>query len=112
MTSLPTLPHINLSHGYREAQRLVARWLESSPRDARRLAFAARAALGHLDRSEHDRLARWLAWTCVAARSQGRDDVMIRLERLDGAMGHATTTQLGRLPGQRLPRGGRLRHSA
>lgn len=113
MFSHASLPQTHLSPAYRRAQRELTRWLEASPHHARRAAFVARGSLGALDPVEYDRLARWLAWTCAALRSQGSQDPAARLERLDTTLGAATRAQLQRLPGAaQRDAARRLRHSA
>lgn len=114
MFSHVTPPQIHLTPTYRRAQRKLAGWLEAGPRDARRAAFGARAAVAALDAVDHTRLARWLAWVCLAERSRGRDDTGVRVEWLDAALGAATREQLRRLPAgdRQVPSVRRLRHSA
>jgi hypothetical protein len=92
-----TVAELSLSASYREAQRTLAAWLECGQREARRGAFAARAALAGLDAVERHRLARWLAWLCLAAGLRGAA-LQSRVRHLDGALGDATATALAQLP--------------
>jgi hypothetical protein len=87
-----------LSAAYREAQRVLARWLESRLTDARPSAFTARAALAKLEPHECFSLARWLAWLSVAAASRGDSGLDARLQRLDGALFLTYRQALQRLP--------------
>lgn len=113
ITHAMLLPQINLSPAYRLAQRQLAQWLEADQRRARRVAFATRTALAALNEIERGTLARWLAWTCVAARSQGIEGVLARLQRLDTSLGVATEARIRQLPTDGISHPGhRLRHSA
>ncbi|HEX7814248.1 hypothetical protein [Dyella sp.] len=93
-----TSVELNLSAGYRQAQRALAAWLEQGVRAARQSAFAARAALGLLDPSERGRLARWLAWLVVADSYRGDMGLAARVRRLDGGLHLAMEDALARLP--------------
>ncbi len=105
-----TIAELVLSAPYRSAQRTLAAWLENGNAAARRRAFAVRAALAALDATERDRLARWLAWLCVAARSRGETTLADRIRRLDTVMHAAVEEALARLPspGRPLVRSHRL----
>jgi hypothetical protein len=87
-----------LSPAYRQAQRILASWLEQNNRAARRSAFAARAALAGLDAVERSRLARWLAWLCVAAGRRGESALVARIQRLDAGLYGAVGGAMLRLP--------------
>ena len=93
-----TLPEIRLSSTFRQSQRRLASWLEAEPRAARRMAFGARISLGSVSASERDRLARWLAWLCVAAGNRDGHRPLTRLERLDAPLGPAIRAHLDKLP--------------
>ena len=93
-----TIAELVLSAAYRSAQRALSAWLEYGNAAARRRAFAVRAALAALDATERDRLARWLAWLCVAASSHGEDSLSARIRRLDATMHAAMEDALARLP--------------
>lgn len=93
-----TSNEIKLSPGYRQAQRAVAASLEHSGGHARRAAFAARTALAGLDPVEQARLAHWLAWQCLAARSQDRQALLPRIQRLDAALARLVQEHAQRLP--------------
>lgn len=98
------LSEINLSPAYRQVQRLLSRWLEAGrTRHGDVSAFAVRAALGSLDIVEYDRLSRWLAWICVAARSHGDATLAVRLKRLDTVLGSAVRMAMHKLPGATDP---------
>jgi hypothetical protein len=97
-----TIAELSLSKAYRHAQRALASWLERDPAVARREAFAVRAALGGLDATERSRLARWLAWLSVAARSHGEASAEGRLLRLDVSLHQAVQDALVRLPASML----------
>lgn len=92
-----TIAELALSPAYRHAQRVLAAWLEYGNAEARRGAFAARAALASLDPAERHRLVRWLAWLYVSARSRGAS-IQTRIQRLDAALGAAVEDALSRLP--------------
>ncbi|NII12289.1 hypothetical protein [Oleiagrimonas sp. C23AA] len=93
-----TYTEIKLEPAYRQALRSVATWLERAGGDARRAAFAARSALANLTLVDGERLARWLAWQCLAAHSQGNVSLLSRIQRLDGELAARVKTQLMRLP--------------
>ena len=95
---MSTVPELHLSPALRAAERAVATWLERSGADARRAAFAARAALGQLDRTDYVRLTRWLAWTCLASSSQGIQAALARMQRLDPRLGARIADEVERLP--------------
>ena len=98
------LSEINLSLAYRQVQRLLSAWLEAErARHDDVSAFAVRAALGRLDIVEYDRLSRWLAWVCLAARSQGDSTLTARLKRLDVVLGSAVRMAMHKLPGAAGP---------
>ncbi len=96
------LSEITLSPAYRHVQRQLSRWLESG-RTGDASAFAVRTALGTLNLVEYDRLSRWLAWLCLAARSRGDSMLAMRLKRLDTALGSAVRLAMHKLPGARRP---------
>ncbi|WP_266183871.1 hypothetical protein [Dyella humicola] len=93
-----TIAELSLSKVYRHAQRTLATWLERGEVGARHGAFAVRAALVGLDATERSRLARWLAWLCVAARSRGVASPEARIRRLDATLHQAVQDALQRLP--------------
>ena len=93
-----TIAELSLSKAYRQAQRVLASWLERGPADARQGVFAVRAALGGLDATERSRMARWLAWLSVAARSRGQASLEGRIHRLDASLHQAVQDALARLP--------------
>jgi hypothetical protein len=93
-----TIAELSLSEAYRRAQRQLAAWLERAPSDARHGVFAVRAALAALDATERSRLARWLAWLSVAARSRGGASPATRILRLDASLQQAMEDALARLP--------------
>jgi hypothetical protein len=95
---MATVAELALSATYREAQRTLSAWLERGQREARRSAFATRAALAGLDAAERHRLARWLAWLCMAAGRKG-SALQTRIRYLDGVLGEATSAALAQLPG-------------
>jgi hypothetical protein len=92
-----TIAEITLSETYRNAQRVLADWLEREGTSARRRAFLARAALARLDAVERYRLARWLAWLCMAASVRG-ESLIGRIKRLDTSLGTTTADAFARLP--------------
>jgi hypothetical protein len=85
-----------LSAPYRKAQRLLAAWLEHD-RTAVRQVFAVRAAIAGLDARDRHSLSRWLAWLSLAAMSRG-ESMLVRIQRLDPALGASTEWALLRLP--------------
>ena len=91
-----TIPEMALSAAYRNAQRLVAAWLEHD-RTAARQVFAVRAAIAGLDARDRHSLSRWLAWLGVAEMSRGKS-ILWRIHRLDPALGISTEWALARLP--------------
>jgi hypothetical protein len=95
-----TVAELSLSPAYRLAQRALAFWLERGQGAARQAGFAARAALSALDPAERGRIARWLAWLEVAARSRGLASPEARVRRLDASLHQAMQDAFGRLPGQ------------
>jgi hypothetical protein len=97
-----TMPQLSLSPVYRHAQRVLGAWLEQAPAAARRRAFGVRGALVGLDPVERHRLARWLAWLCVAAQYR-RIDLAGRIRLLDGALHRAVAAALGTLPQSARP---------
>lgn len=98
-----------LSPTYRHAQRLLARWLEDEhDADGHDTRFAVRAAWHALDAVEHDRMARWLAWLCLAASRRGDTTPMPRLQRLDAALGRAIGHAMHKLPGRSTATSGHL----
>jgi hypothetical protein len=108
----PTFPELVLSAPYRQAQRLLADWLERDRAEAQRHVFAVRMALARLNAAERHSLSRWLAWLCVAAASRGTS-VLGRIRRLDLMLGASTIDALARLPaGIALPALVRSRKSA
>ncbi len=100
MTTYTTLSsEIRLSPPYRQAQRLLAGWIQSRrtvPDD--HSVFAVRAALGALGNVEYDRLTRWLAWLEVATVTQGEPALSKRLKRLDTALSSAVRMAAYKLP--------------
>jgi hypothetical protein len=92
-----TTPELTLSAPYRQAQRLLATWLERDRTRARRQVFVLRTALAALNATERHSLARWLAWLCVAGASRG-DAILGRIRRLDEMLGKSTFEALSRLP--------------
>jgi hypothetical protein len=92
-----TTPELKLSAPYREAQRLLADWLERDLLGAQRQVFAVRAAVARLSTHERHSLSRWLAWLCVAAASHG-GSILGRIRRLDDRLGANTFDALSRLP--------------
>jgi hypothetical protein len=105
-----TIAELALSAAYRQAQRALAAWLERGSAEMRRGAFAARAAIAGLDAAERHRLARWLAWLCVAARSRGESIIQLRIQRLDAALSMMVEDVLSRLPAGIGPSPGRDYH--
>ncbi|WP_049623085.1 hypothetical protein [Frateuria defendens] len=95
---MSTVVELQLSAAYRQAQRKLGHWIAQSGAISRQQAFQARAALAPLDATEHDRLVRWLAWLCVAARSRGDARLPSRLRRLDATLQQAVERALARLP--------------
>ena len=94
------LSEITLSPAYRQVLRLFSGWLEAGRTShGEASAFAVRAALGNLDIVEYDRLSRWLAWMCLAARSQGDTTLATRLKHLDIVLGSAVRMAMHKLPG-------------
>lgn len=104
-----TIAELTLSPAYRLAQRALAAWLERDHVAARQEAFATRAALAGLDATERSRLARWLAWLSVAARSQGDAVPEGRVRRLDATLHQAMQDALTRLPGNVPGRAAQIR---
>lgn len=97
MDPIDTVASSNPSLACRRVQRLLARWLDADATAARRLAFDVRTTLVALDTAERTYITRWLAWLCVATRSQGRRDFDTRLARLDATLGAGVRVQLGEL---------------
>lgn len=93
-----TTTEMALSPVYRHAQRTLGAWLEQRSAAARRGAFGARMALAALDPVERHRCARWVAWVCLAARSQGAPDYAERLSYLDTAFHQSVRLALDALP--------------
>lgn len=107
------LSEINLSPAYRQVQRLLSAWLDAGRASQGDVsAFAVRAALGSLDIVEYDRLSRWLAWVCLASRSQGDTTLVARLKHLDTVLGSAVRMAMHKLPGNTAGPGLPLRLSA
>jgi hypothetical protein len=96
-TMCETTPELALSAPYRQAQRLLADWLEQDVVQALRQVFAVRAAVASLNATEQHSLSRWLAWLCVAAASQG-ESILGRIRRLDLNLGASTEKALSYLP--------------
>jgi hypothetical protein len=109
---MPTTVELTLSPGYRHAQRAIALWIEQTGASARRQAFAARATLSALETVELGRLARWLAWLCIANVSRGDDSLLGRIRRLDGSLYADVDEALDLLPATAALEGQRLRLSA
>ena len=103
---MATLAELALSASYRNAQRTLALWLERSRAGARRGIFAARASLAGLDAVERHRMARWLAWLCVASAPR-ENRLLMRIRQLDPALGDATAVALAQLPHDRMTANGR-----
>lgn len=100
MLAKPVLSEITLSPAYRHVQRQLSKWLESGRVAAGdSSAFAVRTAIGNLNIVEYDRLSRWLAWVCLAARSHGDTTLTARLKQLDIALGSAVRMAMHKLPG-------------
>lgn len=97
-----TVAELSLSPAYRLAQRALALWLERGHGGVRQAAFAVRTALSGLDATERGRIARWLAWLELAARSRGLASPEARVRRLDASLHQAMQDAFGRLPGQTL----------
>jgi hypothetical protein len=95
---MSTTVELHLSAAYRHAQRSLGHWLEQGSTGLRQRAFAVRAALAQLDVTEQHRLARWLAWLCVAAQSRGEVTPEARIGRLDPALHQSLALSLARLP--------------
>jgi hypothetical protein len=93
-----TFTELKLSAAYRDAQRVLTRWLESHGPAPRPSVFSARAALAALEPRERSSLARWLAWLQVAAGSRGDLSLDTHLRRLDEALFLAYRHALQRLP--------------
>jgi hypothetical protein len=72
---------LHLSQPYKFAQRAFAAMLDRRNADVADV-FAARNALGALDRSEHAQLGRWLAWQSLARNPQA----LARIERTDARL--------------------------
>ncbi|PWK86646.1 hypothetical protein [Fulvimonas soli] len=98
-----TIAELQLSAAYRLAQRNLGAWLEQGSAGLRQRAFHARSALAPLDPAERARLARWLAWLCVAGRSRGDDALPARLRRLDARLHRAVERALPLLPAGMAP---------
>ncbi|WP_329742381.1 hypothetical protein [Dyella sp. A6] len=94
---MATVAEMALTASYRHAQRVLAAWLERSHSGARRGIFDARASLVGLDAIERHRLARWLAWLCLASR-QRKSTLLTRIRHLDPSLGLATIAALSQLP--------------
>ena len=92
-----TTPELRLSAPYRQAQRLLAVWLERGLTRATRQVFALRTAVAALSITERHSLSRWLAWLCVAGASRG-ESILERIRRLDDMLGKSTFDALSRLP--------------
>jgi hypothetical protein len=92
-----TTPELVLTAPYRQAQRLLADWLERDVVGALREVFAVRAAVAGLNGVEQHSLSRWLAWLCVAAASRG-ESILGRIRRLDSNLGASTEKALSYLP--------------
>jgi hypothetical protein len=92
-----TTPELTLSAPYRQAQRLLATWLERDRIRARRQVFALRTAVAALSAAERHSLSRWLAWLCVASASRGKS-ILGRIRQLDDMLGKSTFEALSRLP--------------
>lgn len=103
------LSEVTLSPAYRHVQRLLSTWLESGRiASGDNSAFAVRTAIGTLDLVEYDRLSRWLAWVCLAARSHGDTTLTARLKQLDIALGSAVRMAMHKLPGADVDMSGHL----
>lgn len=104
MPANTALSEVTLSPAYRHVQRLLSTWLESGRiASGDHSAFAVRTAIGALDLVEYDRLSRWLAWICVAARSRGDSTLAARLKQLDTTLGSAVRMAMHKLPGMVVP---------
>ncbi len=109
---MPTSVELTLSPGYRHSQRAIALWIEQTGAPARRQAFTARATLSALGTVELGRLARWLAWLCVAGVSRGDESLLGRIRRLDGSLYANVDAALDMLPATAALEGQRPRLSA
>ena len=92
-----TTPELTLSAPYRQAQRLLATWLDRDRIRARRQVFALRTAVAALNAAERHSLSRWLAWLCVAGASRG-EAILGRIRQVDEMLGKSTFEALSRLP--------------
>ncbi|TCV92156.1 hypothetical protein EC912_108150 [Luteibacter rhizovicinus] len=107
-----TTSELTLSPAYRQSQRALSAWIEQTGAGARRHAFTARSSLSGLAAFERGRLARWIAWLCIAGESRGEPSLIGRLRRLDGALYTSVYEALDRLPGAVTGIAGRVRLSA
>jgi hypothetical protein len=92
-----TTPELVLSTPYRQAQRLLAAWLERDVVEALRQVFVVRAVVAGLSAVEQHSLSRWLAWLCVSAASR-EESILGRIRRLDSSLGASTEKALSHLP--------------
>ncbi|MEO8672945.1 MAG: hypothetical protein ABI411_16635 [Tahibacter sp.] len=88
-----------LSQPLMHAQRSCATLLDRSVFDAAD-AFAARRTVGALERADHIRLVRWLAWQSVARNPQA----LTRIERLDARLAASVLHARGQLPAYGRPK--------
>jgi len=93
-----TSAELLLSPVYRHAQRTLGDWLEHAQAGARHQAFRTRLALAALDAVDRHRLARWLAWLCLATQLRGDTGLITRLRRLDANLYQLVAETLSRLP--------------
>lgn len=94
-----TLVELVLTPFYRQAQRLLAEWLERGQAGSRRQAFKARTALSRLDAAERHKMARWLAWLWAAELSHGDTGLGARIRYLDSTFYALVREAAQRLPG-------------
>lgn len=95
-----TIPaELHLSQAYKFAQRSFAAMLDRHGADAADV-FAARTALGALDRTEAAQLGRWLAWQSLARNPQA----LARIERTDARLAAQVLRARRNLPASELPR--------
>lgn len=94
-----TPTELQLSLPYKVAQRTFAAMLDRTAADAADV-FAARTALGSLERREHAQLARWLAWQSLARNPQA----LARIERTDARLAAQVLRTRASLPMGARPR--------
>lgn len=94
-----TVVELALTPCYRQAQRILAEWIDDRQAASRRQAFRTRAALAKLDASDRHRMARWLAWLWAADLSHGHAGLEGRLRYLDSSLYGLVRAAAERLPG-------------